>query len=141
MRPTAVPIRLLSSTWTQTAWMVSKVSPHQHRSNQGEFGTARGAHPQAVPALFVSLGVFALVATRRTRAPSRRCAPPAMMGKKKGGKPKSARGGGQEQREKKATVERRLDEQTKQFMFTILGLTKSLPDGLFQLPAGNTRAA
>jgi ATP-binding cassette ChvD family protein len=56
----------------------------------------------------------------------------------KGKKPKSAKGGGkgggsgrkaQGQTEKAAVKERRLDEATKQFMFTILGLSKTLPDG------------
>ena len=51
----------------------------------------------------------------------------------KGKKPKSAKGGGkgggtgrkaQGQTEKAAVKERRLDEATKQFMFTILGLSK-----------------
>ena len=52
--------------------------------------------------------------------------------------PKGAKAGGggrkgQGQQEKAAVKERRLDEATKQFMFTILGLSKTLPDGSRQL--------
>ena len=64
-----------------------------------------------------------------------RFAPPLMKGKKGGGKPKGAKSGGgggrkgQGQQEKASVKQNRLDESTKQFMFTILGLTKNLPDG------------
>ena len=56
-----------------------------------------------------------------------------MGGKKKGGKPKGAKGGkskGQpRQQETKARQEERFDAQTKQFIFSILGLSKTIPDG------------
>ena len=65
----------------------------------------------------------------------------------KGKKPKSAKGGGkgggtgrkaQGQTEKAAVKERRMDEATKQFMFTILGLSKvrayALPSALSRAP-------
>ena len=50
-----------------------------------------------------------------------------MMGKKKGGKPKGSKGQGQQ--EKASVQQNRQDEFTKQFMYTILKLSKSLPDG------------
>ena len=55
-----------------------------------------------------------------------------MMGKKKGGKPKGNMGGGkkkQGQQEKASVAQNRVQEQTKSFIYTILGLTKALPDG------------
>ena len=62
-----------------------------------------------------------------------RAPPVAMGGKKKGGKPKGAKGGkakGQpRQQETKARQEERFDAQTKQFIFSILGLSKTIPDG------------
>ena len=58
-----------------------------------------------------------------------------MMGKK-GGKPKGAKSGGggggrkgQGQQQKAKVAENKLDAQLTGFMFTILGLTKTLPDG------------
>ena len=54
-----------------------------------------------------------------------------MGGKKKGGKPKGAKQQGQQ--EKKSTQDNRFAEQTKSFVFTILGLNKVLPDGSRQL--------
>lgn len=58
-----------------------------------------------------------------------RAASPVQMGKK-GGKPKGAKSGGKQgQQEKKKKLDQREDDFTKQFMYTILGLTKTLPDG------------
>jgi sulfate-transporting ATPase len=57
--------------------------------------------------------------------------PPLCLAKK-GGKPKGAKSGGrkqQGQQEKKAVRDQRQEEFSKQFMYTILGLTKTLPDG------------
>ena len=57
----------------------------------------------------------------------------------KGGKPKGAKSSsgagrkGQGQQQKASVAQNRLDESTKQFMFTILGLSKTLPDGSRQL--------
>ena len=71
-------------------------------------------------------------------APTSRARPVVMMGKK-GGKPKGAKSGGgggrkgQGQQQKASVAQNRLDESTKQFMFTILGLSKTLPDGSRQL--------
>jgi sulfate-transporting ATPase len=65
----------------------------------------------------------------RNAAP--RCMPPLCLAKK-GGKPKGAKSGGrkqQGQQEKKAVRDQRQEEFSKQFMYTILGLTKTLPDG------------
>ena len=66
-----------------------------------------------------------------------RARPVVTMGKK-GGKPKGAKSGGggrkgQGQQQKASVAQNRLDESTKQFMFTILGLSKTLPDGSRQL--------
>ena len=60
----------------------------------------------------------------------------ALFGKKrKGGTPgpnknygKKAKGGGQPQQEKASVQEARFDAATRQFMFTLVGLTKTLPD-------------
>ena len=60
-----------------------------------------------------------------------RCLPPFCLAKK-GGKSKGAKSGGrkqQGQQEKKAVRDQRQEEFSKQFMYTILGLTKTLPDG------------
>lgn len=56
-----------------------------------------------------------------------------LFGKKKGGSPgpnyKKTSGGGQQQKQEKASVkEARFDAATRQFMFTLVGLTKTLPD-------------
>ena len=57
-----------------------------------------------------------------------------LFGKKKGGTPgpnykKTSGGGGQQQKQEKASVkEARFDAATRQFMFTLVGLTKTLPD-------------
>jgi len=66
--------------------------------------------------------------------------PPCVLGKK-GGKPKGAKSGGgapkgkkgQGQQEKAAVREARFDAATKSFMYTIIGLSKTLPDGSRQL--------
>ena len=65
-----------------------------------------------------------------------RSAAPLMMGKKGGKKPraenkfkKSSKKKGQGQEEKKSVKENRAAESTKSFIYTILGLTKQLPDG------------
>lgn len=55
---------------------------------------------------------------------------PSVGGKKKG-KPKGKSGQGQQ--EKKSVKDNRIAEQTKAFIFTILGLNKVLPDGSRQL--------
>jgi hypothetical protein len=68
-------------------------------------------------------------------APRRACMP-LMMGKKpkdvKSGKPGTGRKG-QGQQEKASVREARFDAATKQFMYTIVGLSKTLPDGSRQL--------
>ena len=68
-------------------------------------------------------------------APRRACLP-LMMGKKpkdvKSGKPGTGRKG-QGQQEKASVREARFDAATKQFMYTIVGLSKTLPDGSRQL--------
>ena len=68
-------------------------------------------------------------------APRRACLP-SMMGKKpkdvKSGKPGTGRKG-QGQQEKASVREARFDAATKQFMYTIVGLSKTLPDGSRQL--------
>ena len=59
-----------------------------------------------------------------------------LMLAKKGGKPKGAKAKGrtgQGQQEKKSVKDQRFAEQTKSFIFTILGLSKVLPDGSRQL--------
>jgi len=69
------------------------------------------------------------------RATASRVCLPVVMGKK-GGKPKGAKGGGkkgQGQQEKASVREARFDAATKQFMYTIIGLSKTLPDGSRQL--------
>ena len=69
--------------------------------------------------------------------PAARSAAPLMMGKKGGKKPraenkfkKSSKKKGQGQEEKKSVKENRAAESTKSFIYTILGLTKQLPDGI-----------
>jgi len=68
--------------------------------------------------------------------PAARSAAPLMMGKKGGKKPraenkfkKSSKKKGQGQEEKKSVKENRAAESAKSFIYTILGLTKQLPDG------------
>ncbi|KAL1523904.1 hypothetical protein AB1Y20_018823 [Prymnesium parvum] len=58
-------------------------------------------------------------------------APLMMGGKKKGGKPKGKASQGQQ--EKKSVKDNRFAEQTKGFIFTIVGLSKVLADGSRQL--------
>ena len=63
------------------------------------------------------------------RGPLRVAGPPVMG--KKGGKPKGAKTGKKQQgrEEKKSVKDNRVAEQTKSFIYTILGLGKTLPDG------------
>ena len=60
-------------------------------------------------------------------APAARMSPVLMKGKKGVAKPKGSKGRGQQ--EKASVKNNRLNEATKEFMFTILKLTKNLPDG------------
>jgi sulfate-transporting ATPase len=76
-------------------------------------------------ALLLSNAAALLAPVALSKAASTRARPAVMMGKK-GGKPK---GGKQGQQEKKKVKDQREGEFTKQFMYTILGLTKTLPDG------------
>jgi len=75
-----------------------------------------------------------LAAQQQLALPSPRSAAPLMMGKKSG-KPKGDNkfkpGGkkGQGQQEKKSVKDNRAAESAKSFIYTILGLTKKLPDG------------
>ena len=78
------------------------------------------------------VGRAASAAAPLLTGPTCRMPPPIMMGKKKGGKPKGDMGGGkkkQGQQEKASVAQNRVQEQTKSFIYTILGLTKALPDG------------
>ena len=75
-----------------------------------------------------SFGAKHPVASAAAATPTR-LSHPVLMGKK-GGKPKGAKSGGKQgQQEKQKVKDQREGEFTKQFMFTILGLTKTLPDG------------
>uniref|UniRef100_A0A7S0EGY2 ABC transporter domain-containing protein n=1 Tax=Phaeocystis antarctica TaxID=33657 RepID=A0A7S0EGY2_9EUKA len=93
----------------------------------------------AAPALLLPVSrphgsAAALAAQQQLALPSPRSAAPLMMGKKSG-KPKGDNkfkpGGkkGQGQQEKKSVKDNRAAESSKSFIYTILGLTKKLPDG------------
>ena len=87
--------------------------------------------PSAAPFTAMAPGGLRPHVSRHACAPT---APVVMLAKKKGGKPKSAKGGkpkaAQPKKQEKASVrEQRFTEQTKSFIFTILGLNKVLPDG------------
>ena len=92
----------------------------------------------ALHALLLSDAVALLASPLRGFPAATARARPAFMMGKKGGKPKGAKSGGgarkgQGQQQKASVAQNRLDESTKQFMFTILGLSKTLPDGSRQL--------